>query len=105
MSLSVYERDTSIRLINTFQSGSTNFDPSGNMAYIDVIKSDGTYLYTAGSRSGSRSDTGKYYAWVSTQSTDPLGNYTVDWYGVFEHSVHGWTNEHDKTEIRIRYVD
>jgi len=106
MGLTEYERESTFKTSVTFTSGSTNVDPSGNIAYVDVYKSDGTLLWTAASKSGTRSASGQYYYYISTQSTDPLGVYVIDWYGNFDYGGQwSYMPKHEKYEVRVRYAD
>jgi hypothetical protein len=73
------------------------------MSYIDIYKSDGTYLIQ--SASGERSDTGVYHYYISTASTDPLGIYIIDWYGDFNYGGNfGYLPLHNKECIVIEKV-
>lgn len=79
MTLTKYERKNTIKSDVDFKSGGVLTDPSGNNAYIHVIKSDGTYLVSGGS--GVRDGAGEYHYYFTTTETDPLGIYIVEWYG------------------------
>lgn len=83
MTISHYERSNTIKTTVTFTSGAAlvAVDPSGNRAFIDIYKSDGTYLTQA--KSGTRISTGNYYYYFKADSTDPMGYYLIDWYGYF----------------------
>lgn len=78
MSVTNYERGTSFKSTVTFYSGSTAKDPSGNRAFLDVYKPDGTLLFSA---SGAKDSTGVYHCYISTQNTDDLGLYRIKWTG------------------------
>lgn len=98
--MKTYERSTTFKTSTAFMSGSTYVDPSGNMAFIDVYKSDGTYLIQG--ESGSRTDTGRFHYYISTQSTDPLGLYIVDWYGQFSYGGQwNWPPKHNKEPFNL----
>ena len=95
-----YERETTWRTQVVFQSGSTNIDPSSNMAYLDVIDSEGTTIIS--SVSGTRTDTGTYHYYISTQSTDPLGLYLVEWRGLFNYGGRwNYSPKYDKSVVNI----
>ena len=79
MSLTKYERKNSIKCDVTFQTGGVDTDPSGNKVYLSVIRPDNTYLYS--SVSATRTDTGDYRYYISTNSSDPLGIYRIEWKG------------------------
>ncbi len=79
MALDKYERCNTIKADVTFQVSSSPTDPSGNKAWVSVVKSDGNYLYS--SQSASRTGTGTYRYYISTNSTDPLGVYVILWKG------------------------
>ena len=79
MSLTKYERNNTIRSDVDFKVSDVLTDPSGNVANVHVIKSDGTYLISGGS--GVRDDTGEYHYFFNAGETDPLGVYVIEWYG------------------------
>jgi len=79
MNLTKYERKNTIRSDVDFKVSDVLTDPSGSVAYVHVIKSDGTYLISGGS--GVRDSTGEYHFFFATGETDPLGVYVVEWYG------------------------
>lgn len=82
MSLYDYERNNSIKADVDFYDTNNNLvDPSGNKTYINVIKSNGTYLVgniTSGARV-SRTGLGNYEYYFNTIPTDPLGIYVIEW--------------------------
>lgn len=77
--MNTFERCNTIKSDVDFKSAGVLTDPSGNKAFIDVIKSDGTYLVN---NSGSTRDgVGEYHYYFDTSSTDPLGIYVIVWKG------------------------
>ena len=77
---SIYERENTIKASITFKDSAGNAtDPSGNMAFIQVIDSDGNDVVS--STSGSRTGTGAFEYYFNTDSTDPLGLYIIKWHG------------------------
>jgi len=100
MSVTKYERGNTFKTSVEFISGSTYVDPSGNKAYLTVYKPDGTTLLSA--VSGTREDAGKYYYYISTNSSDPLGLYVIDWYGYFDYgSPWNYMPKHEKEVIQL----
>ena len=94
-----WERQNTWKSSVEWKSGSTYVDPSSNMSHIKVYKSDGT-LYI--SESGARSDTGRYHYYVSTQSTDPLGYWIIDWYAYFNYgNPWNWMPKHEREIIQL----
>ena len=79
MALSKYERGNTIKTEIDFKMNNVLTDPSGNTAFVHVIKSDGTYLIS--SATASRDGTGEYYYYFEPELTDPLGVYIIQWYG------------------------
>ena len=79
MTLTAYERTNTIKVEVDLKSNDVLTDPSGNMAFIDVYKSDGTKLVDTAS--GQRTGTGEYEYYFTTAATDPLGIYKVVWWG------------------------
>ena len=77
MSLSKFERTNTIKADVDFYSGGVLTDPSGNTAFVDVIKSDGNYLIC--NSGATRDGVGEYSYYFTTESTDPLGVYVVVW--------------------------
>ena len=77
MSLSIFERNNTIKADVTFKVGSTDTNPSGSKAWISVIDSDGTYLYS--SQAATNTGTGTFRYYISTNTADPLGVYVVLW--------------------------
>ena len=53
------------------------------MAFLSVDRPDGTAYMT--NESGQRVSTGIYIYYVSTQATDQLGLYTLDWLAYFDY--------------------
>jgi len=104
MSLTKFERGNTFKTTVTFTSGSTNIDPSGNKAFLDVYKPDGTMLLQG--VSGSRVSTGVYHYYISTDSNDPLGIYIIDWKGMFNYGF-PWTYQwkHQKNTIQLLEVE
>ena len=79
MALDRYERGNTIRADVDFKSSDTLTDPSGSKAFVDVLKSDGTYLVN--NSGATRDGTGEYHYFFDTTSTDPLGVYVIVWRG------------------------
>ena len=80
---SIYERNNTIKASVVFKdSNDTPTDPSGNKAFLEVIKSDGTSLIGNGSgATASRTGTGAFEYYFNTATTDPLGLYVLSWHG------------------------
>ena len=77
--MEVFERGNTIMTDIDFKTNGVLTDPSGNTAFVTVIKSDGSILVNA---SGSTRDgVGEYHYYFNTESTDPLGIYVVQWSG------------------------
>lgn len=85
MSLTKYERGNTIKITAAFKSDDILTDPSGNKVWFHVIRSDGEYLYSA--QQATRTGTGTYQYYISTNASDPLGIYIVHWYAY--HTVGG----------------
>ena len=103
MSLTRYERGTTFRTATTYTSGSTDIDCSGNMAYLTVYEPDGTVLL--GPVSGHHYDTGIYEYFVSTQSTDNLGIYVLEWMARFNYQAPwNYSPKYDREPIELVYV-
>jgi len=80
MALDSYERGNCVKADVEFKMNSVYTDPSGNKAFVNVIKPDGTYLVGNGSgATASRTGVGTYSYYFDTSSTDPLGIYVVQW--------------------------
>jgi len=77
MTLPKYERKNTIKADITFKSNGVNTDPSGNTAFITVYRPDGAQLFSE--TKASRVDTGVYRYYISTNASDPLGIYIVQW--------------------------
>ena len=112
MSLQSYERNNTIKVSVTFQSSDVDTDPSGSKAFINVIKSDGTYLIgnLSSGATASRTGTGKFDYYFETSSTDPLGVYEVVWTGYHSIGVvdgvdYGYKKINQSDEISIVSVD
>jgi len=100
-----YERGTTWKTTIQFISGSTYIDPSGNLAYLNAYYPDGTLVWPSGSVSGSRQSQGYYYAYVTTESTDPLGLYVLDWYGSFNYgTTWGYRNKHQREDYQEKLL-
>jgi len=74
-----FERGNTIKTEIDFKSSNVLTDPSGNTAYVTVIKSDGTTLIN--SSGATRDSTGEYHYYFHTETTDPLGIYIIQWEG------------------------
>ena len=99
MSIGTYERGTTFKAQVTYTSGSTNVDPSGSIAFIDIYKPDGT-LYI--SNSGQSDATGVYYYYVSTQTDDPMGFYKIRWKAYFQYrNPWDYMPKYDSETVRI----
>jgi len=83
--LEKYERGNTIKLDADFKLSGALTDPYNNAVTLDVIKPDGTYLYSAAT--ATRDGTGEYHYFISTNSLDPLGIYYAVWKG--QHDVGG----------------
>lgn len=79
MTLDIYERGNTIKSDVDFKMNGVLTDPSGNIAYIHVIKPNGTYLLSG--QQATRSGVGEYVYYFQTEWTDPLGIYVIQWYG------------------------
>ena len=79
MSLSKYERGNTIRTDIDFKMSDVLTDPSGNAAFVNIIKSDGTYLVSGAT--ATRDGTGEYHYFFQTEESDPLGVYVIQWWG------------------------
>ena len=88
MSLSKFERRSTIKSTMTFKDANGNLlDPSGNRAFISIIKPNGDYLVSG--QSAARISTGTYEYYFTTSDTDPLGIWVVYWYAYSPHIVRG----------------
>ena len=81
--VTTFERENTFKTQVTWKSGSTNIDPSSNMSFLKVIEPDGTVMFQ--DVSGVRSATGIYHYYVSTQTSDDLGLYKIQWYAYFNY--------------------
>jgi len=79
MALDKYERGNTIKTYVDFKMSGNLYDPSGNLAWIHVLKSDATYLISG--ESGIRDSVGEYHYFFESADDDPLGIYIVEWYG------------------------
>jgi len=77
--LQKYERGNTIKSDVDFKMSGNLTDPSGNLAWIHVLKSDGSYLVSGGA--GVRDGTGEYHYFFRPLDADPLGIYVIEWYG------------------------
>lgn len=82
--VSIYERETTFKSQVTWTSGSTNVDPSGNMSFLEVYDPNDNRIINT---SGQKSDTGVYYYYISTQSSDDLGLYRIRWRALFNYNA------------------
>jgi len=80
-----FERGNTVKTDIDFKSSGVLTDPSGNKAFVTVIKPDGTTLVNASG--ATRDGTGEYHYYFNTSSTDPLGIYVIQWSGY--HSLGG----------------
>ncbi len=104
MTLDKWERQNIFRTSVTWKSGNVEISPSGNMSFLDVIKSDGTYLVYGDSSQKDSTGTFKYY--VSASSTDPLGIYIMDHYAYFSYPGRwGYQKKHDKFAVQMCFLD
>jgi len=85
MALSKYERGNTIKSDIDFLMNGVLTDPSGNTAFVDVIKSDGTYLVQG--QTATRDGVGEYHTFFKAENDDPLGVYVIVWYG--SHNIGG----------------
>ena len=102
MTLENFERQNTIKTNVDFKMDDVLTDPSGNKAFVDVIKPDGTYLVQDASTT--RDSTGEYSYYFETASTDPLGLYVVIWKGM--HNLggsYGYKNIVQRRAINIIY--
>jgi len=103
MTLTKFERNTTIRTMVAFKSGSTLVDPSGSRAFVDIYKPDGTYLLQS---SGSKDSTGTYRYYFGTVDADPLGIYVIDWWGRFNYGApYNYKVKHEKEVIWLVNID
>ena len=81
--LQEFERGNTIKVVATFNTSSNvATDPSGNVAFIQVFKPDGTSLIGGGSGAiTSRTGTGSFKYFFDTADDYPLGVYVVQWQG------------------------
>ena len=98
-----YERGNTIKTEVDFKMDGVLTDPSGNTAFVDVIKSDGTYLVK--DAVGTRDGTGEYSYYFETTTSDPLGIYIVIWKGMHDlGGSYGYKNIVQRDDIIIRDV-
>jgi hypothetical protein len=111
MTLSSYERNNTIKVDVDFKSNNVLTNVSGNMAFIDVYKSDATKLVdstTTPPASGQHTGTGEYTYYFTPSATDPLGIYVVQWSGYsYIDATFGWQkiSQRDPLIIRDTYQD
>jgi len=79
MGLDKFERGNTVKTDIDFKMNNVLTDPSGNKAFISVIKSDGTYLVSGAS--ATRDGVGEYHHFFTPDDVDPLGVYVIIWYG------------------------
>lgn len=79
MSLSKFERGNTIKSAVEFKMSGNLTDPSGNNAWVHILRPDGSYLVSGGSCT--RDSTGKYHYFFRPDDKDLLGIYIVEWYG------------------------
>jgi len=102
MTLTSYERESTFKSTVTFQSGSVNVDPSGNLANIKVYQPDGLLYISA---TGAKDSDGVYHYYISTSTNNPLGIYTIDWYGSFYYdSIFTYMPRHEKESFTLDTV-
>ena len=98
--VSKFERGNTIKSTVIFKSGSSLADPSGNKAYINVIRPNDTYLVSA--QSADRDGVGTYHYYFETNNADPLGLYLIEWYGYnYLGGVYGNKKILDRESIEI----
>jgi hypothetical protein len=102
MTLANYERGNCIKTEVDFKMNDVLTDPSGNVAFVDIVEPDGTYLVQDAATT--RDGTGEYSYYFETTSTDPLGIYVVVWKGM--HNLggsYGYKNIVQRKAISIVY--
>ena len=77
MTLTKYERGNTIKTEIDFKSDGVLANPYNDTATVDVIKPDNTYLYI--DLATTHDSIGEFHAYISTNSTDPLGIYQIVW--------------------------
>lgn len=82
--IGTYEVGSTFKTTVTYKSGTTYVDPSGNMTFLSMKSPDGAVYMT--SESGQRTSQGIYKYYVSTQTNDQLGLYTLSWLSYFNYS-------------------
>jgi len=103
MSLTSYERGTTFRTYTTYTSGSTNIDCSGNMAFFTMYNPDGSI--NMGPVSGHHIGTGVYEYFASTQTTDDLGIYVLEWKSYFNYQFPWYYSpKYDREAVHICHV-
>jgi len=85
MTLESFERENTIKTEIDFKMSNVLTDPSGNKAFVDIIKPDGTYFVQDASTT--RDGTGEYSYYFTPASTDPLGVWIIIWHGY--HNIGG----------------
>ncbi len=72
-----YERGNTIKADITFKISGSAADPYNNAVTVDVLNPDDTNLITSGI--ATRTDTGEYKYFFSSNATSDLGIYTIVW--------------------------
>jgi len=80
-----YERESTIKAEITFKVSGSNTDPYDNSVNVNVIRPNDTYMYSGAT--ATRLDTGEYRYFISSNTSDMLGIYTIVWKA--EHDVGG----------------
>lgn len=104
MALSEYERNNCIKTSVEFKMNGSYQDPSGSVAFVDVIKPDGTYLVQDASTT--KDGVGQYSYYFQVPNTDPLGIYVVVWKGM--HNLggsYGYKNITNREGISVVHVE
>ena len=104
MSLTRKERGTSWLYTQTYQSGSSYTDPSGNYVLFTLYDPDGDSVMSV---SGTRRATGIYDCFMSTNNTTAdLGVYTVEAKAFFQfRGQYPWGYKIDREQLQIVYVE
>ena len=98
--LSSYERNNTIRTDIDFKMSDVFTDPSGSKAFVDVIKSDGTYFIQDATTS--RDGVGEYHYFFTPTEEDPLGVWVIIWHGLHNlGGVYGYTSLVQRDAINI----
>jgi len=103
MSLTKYERGTTFKTTTTYLSGSTYINPSGNKAFLTVYDPNGTAIIS--NEEGTTDTTGIYHYFVSTQLSNDLGIYVLEWKAMFNYqSPWNYSWKYDREPIHICHV-